>query len=125
MLLVSFVIFCYHIWGEMRYGEYLIAMVAGVSALMVSGVTYEVFPENLLSKENRIKFLLLLIFAIALIIRPRLALFPSILTYVMICLVREVLTVLKNEYARSNSNAGHNDLADSEDIDYVDSDNKS
>jgi CDP-diacylglycerol--serine O-phosphatidyltransferase len=123
MLLVSFLIFCYKVWGEIKYGEALIAMVAGVSALMVSGVTYEVFPDNLLSRENRIKFLLLLIFAIGLIVRPRIVMFPGILAYVLICLIREVVVVVKSENMKAGIE-GDGFPSNPDSRNYVNSDDK-
>jgi CDP-diacylglycerol--serine O-phosphatidyltransferase len=97
LLLISYVIFCYDLWDKIEYREFLIAMVAGVSALMVSGVTYETFPENLRTGENRIKFLLLFGFCIALIVKPRLVLFPAILAYVLLCVVREIGSVFRRD----------------------------
>ncbi len=94
MLLVSYVIFSYHLWGSIQYVEFLVSMLGGVSVLMVSGVTYETFPENLRGIENRLKFLLLFLFIIALIIKPRLVMFPAVLIYVLVCLAREVITKL-------------------------------
>ncbi len=117
MLLVSYLIFCYEVWGQIEYRQYLIAMVVGSSALMVSGVTYEIFPGNLISRENRVKFLLLLAFLIALIIKPRLVMFPAILGYVLLCLVRELIEMLTNGKRRSRNMNNHMD-----DLDYVESD---
>jgi CDP-diacylglycerol--serine O-phosphatidyltransferase len=122
LLLVSYVIFCYDIWGQIEYRQYLIAMIVGVSALMVSGVTYEIFPSNLTSRENRVKFLLLLVFLIALIVKPRLVMFPAILGYVLLCLIREFAGMLTNEKKRMRKKTDVNNHMD--DIDYVESDSK-
>lgn len=104
MLLVSYVIFSYELWGSIEYVEFLISMIGAVSLLMVSGVTYETFPENLNTAENRLKFLLLFIFIIALIVKPRLVMFPAVLAYVLVCLVREVIVVLKGEQRKARHN---------------------
>jgi CDP-diacylglycerol--serine O-phosphatidyltransferase len=97
MLLVSYVIFSYELWGGIEYVEFLISMIGVVSALMVSGVTYETFPENLSTVENKLKFLLLFVFIIAVIIKPRLVMFPAVLAYVLTCLIRELVTMFKGE----------------------------
>jgi len=122
LLLVSYVIFCYDVWGQIEYREYLITMVVGVSALMVSGVTYEIIPDNLISRENRVKFLLLLAFLIALIIKPRLVMFPAVLGYVLVCLVRDLVGMLRNDKRWTRDSADVNNQMD--DIDYGESDSK-
>jgi CDP-diacylglycerol--serine O-phosphatidyltransferase len=97
LLLASYVIFSYELWGGIEYIEFLISMIGVVSALMVSGVTYETFPENLSTVENKLKFLLLFVFIIAVIIKPRLVMFPAVLAYMLTCLIRELVTMLKGE----------------------------
>jgi CDP-diacylglycerol--serine O-phosphatidyltransferase len=97
MLLVSYVIFSYELWGRIEHIELLISMIGAVSVLMVSGVTYETFPENLSTVENKLKFLLLLVFIIALIIKPKVAMFPAVLAYVLTCLIRELVLMLRGE----------------------------
>lgn len=104
MLLVSYVIFSYKVWGDIEYGEFLISMIAVVSVLMVSGVTYETFPENLLTFENKLKFLLLFVFFIGLIIKPRLVMFPAVLVYVLGCFIRELVNMLKEEQHKRKIN---------------------
>lgn len=106
MLLVSYVIFSFDLWGSIEYGEFLISLMAGVSLLMVSTVEYETFPDNLRSSESRIKFLLLFVFLIALIIKPRLVMFPAILIYVLICLVRDLALMLKREAFGDRAESG-------------------
>ena len=97
MLLVSYVIFSYELWGGIEYVEFLISMIGAVSVLMVSGVTYETFPENLSTLENKLKFLLLFAFIIGVIIKPRLVMFPAVLAYVLTCLIRELVMMLKGD----------------------------
>ncbi|MCK4656868.1 MAG: CDP-diacylglycerol--serine O-phosphatidyltransferase [candidate division Zixibacteria bacterium] len=97
LLLVSYVIFSYELWGEIKYIELLISMIGAVSVLMVSSITYETFPENLSTVENKLKFLLLFAFIIGVIIKPRLVMFPAVLAYMLTCLVRELVTMLRGE----------------------------
>jgi CDP-diacylglycerol--serine O-phosphatidyltransferase len=108
MLLVSYVIFSYELWGQIEHVELVISMIGVVSVLMVSSVTYETFPENLGTVESRLKFLLLFVFIIGLIIKIRLVMFPAVLAYVLICLVREVLVMLRREQrgTRPDSTSG-------------------
>ncbi len=104
LLLVSYVIFSYELWGGIEYIELLISMIGVVSALMVSGITYETFPENLSTVENKVKFLLLFVFIIAVIIKPRLVMFPAVLAYMLTCLIRELVTMLKGEPGATSLN---------------------
>lgn len=97
LLLVSYVIFSFELWGGIEYGQFLISMVGVVSILMVSTVTYETFPVSLNTSENKFKFLLLFVFIIALIVEPELVLFPALSVYVLGCLGREVITMLRGE----------------------------
>lgn len=97
LLLVSYVIFSYKLWGGIEYGQFLISMVGVVSILMVSTVTYETFPVRLNTSESKLKFLLLFVFIIALIVKPEMVLFPALLIYVLGCLLREVITMLRSE----------------------------
>lgn len=92
--LVSFVIFSYYLWGEMRYDEVLISMVIGFAFLMVSQVTYDALPEHFSSKWERVKLAALILAAVAVLIDPRLMLFPVIAAFILFGLVREVYRLL-------------------------------
>jgi CDP-diacylglycerol--serine O-phosphatidyltransferase len=90
MALVSYVIFSYHLWKGLEYGQYLISMVILFSALMVSQIEYDALPDHFNTRKNRIKLLFLLIAAVLVLARPRLLLFPIFAAYIIIGLVREV-----------------------------------
>lgn len=89
LALVTYVIFCYDLWGEIRYGEYLISMVILFSALMVSQVEYDAMPDSFNTPQNRIKLLFIILVAGAALIKPRLLLFPIFALYIIIGLIRE------------------------------------
>jgi CDP-diacylglycerol--serine O-phosphatidyltransferase len=93
--LATYVIFCYHLWGRIEYGEYLISMTILFSALMVSQVEYDTIPDHFNSRQNRIKLLYLICLAVAALVRPRLLMFPVFLAYVVIGLIKEAVRIIK------------------------------
>jgi len=64
---VTFILFSYHLWGELRYDESLIAMIVLNALLMVSQIEYDAFPDRFHTRSERIK-LLLVILGIGLIV---------------------------------------------------------
>jgi len=90
MLLVGYVIFSYHIWDGLEYGQYLVSMVILVAALMVSQIEYDTMPDHFNNRRNRIKLLFIIGAAIAALIKPRLLIFPIFAVYIIIGLVREM-----------------------------------
>lgn len=87
--LVSYVIFSYHLWGELRYDEVLVSMIIGFAFLMVSQVHYDALPEHFSTKWDRVKLAALIVAAVAVLVSPRLMLFPVIAAYILFGLVRE------------------------------------
>ncbi len=85
----SYVILNMKYFQEVRYPEFLVTIVIGCSALMVSTVTYDSLPERFDRRENRWRLLFIFVFLIALLIRPRLFLFPFMASYVLFGVVRE------------------------------------
>ncbi len=82
--LVSYTLFCYEIWGTLRFPKALITMIIAFSGLMVSGIEYETLPKFSFSdKKNKIKLIYIFVFLLVLIINPRLALFPFGLLYIL------------------------------------------
>jgi len=82
--LVSYTLFCNEIWGTLRFPKALITMIIAFSGLMVSGIEYETLPKFSFSdRKNKIKLMYLFVFLVALIINPRLALFPFGMLYVL------------------------------------------
>jgi len=82
--LVSYTLFCNEIWGTLRFPKALITMIIAFSGLMVSGIEYQTLPKfSFGDKKNKIKLIYLFVFLAALIINPRLALFPFGMLYVL------------------------------------------
>lgn len=53
--LVSFIIACYHLWGGLRYDEFLVSTIVLCSFLMVSQVEYDSLPDRFQSLRERLK----------------------------------------------------------------------
>ncbi|MCX6834289.1 MAG: CDP-diacylglycerol--serine O-phosphatidyltransferase, partial [candidate division Zixibacteria bacterium] len=87
--LVSYIIFSYNLWDTLRYDEVLVSMIIAFSFLMVSQVQYDTLPEHFTTSWERTKAAALAFGAIALLIRPRLLLFPLIAAHILFGLVRE------------------------------------
>ena len=87
--LVSYIIFSYNLWDTLRYDEVLVSMIIAFSFLMVSRVQYDTLPESFATPWDRTKAAALAVGAIALLIQPRLLLFPLIATHILFGLVRE------------------------------------
>jgi CDP-diacylglycerol--serine O-phosphatidyltransferase len=117
MALVTYLIFCYHVWGKLEYGEYLVSMVILFSALMVSQIEYDTMPDRFHTRKNRIKLIFILIAALAALLKPRLLLFPIFALYIIIGLVREAYRFfyLGVGYVRRRHAGGREDLEKTED----------
>jgi CDP-diacylglycerol--serine O-phosphatidyltransferase len=89
MALVSYLIFCDYVWGQLEYSEYLVSMVILFSALMVTQIEYDSMPDRFNTRKNRIKLAFIMAAAIAALWKPRLLLFPIVAIYIIIGLIRE------------------------------------
>ncbi len=82
--LVSYILFCNEIWGDLRFPKAVITMIIAFSGLMVSGIEYETLPKFSFSdRKNKVKLIYLFVFLIVLIVNPRLALFPFGFLYIL------------------------------------------
>ncbi len=88
--LVSFIIFSYHVWGRLEYGELMISMIILFAFLMISQVRYDSFPERFDNPATRIKMAGLTVAAVVLVFKPRLLLFPFLAIYILSGIVREI-----------------------------------
>jgi CDP-diacylglycerol--serine O-phosphatidyltransferase len=93
--LAGFVIFCYAVWDKVEYGEYLITMMIVFSALMVSQIEYEAMPDRFNTRANRMKLLIIVILALAALIRPKLLVFPICLLYIFTGMIKEAVRVIR------------------------------
>lgn len=90
LTLVSFVIFCDHIWGVVQFSQWLVVMVILLAFLMVSQVEYEMIPERFNSRRNRIRLLVMISAGIAALAQPRLLLFPILSMYILFGVGKEL-----------------------------------
>jgi CDP-diacylglycerol--serine O-phosphatidyltransferase len=94
----GYTLFSYELWGELLYPEVLITLIIVFSALMVSGIEYETLPRfSLNSKKNLIKLIYILVALIAVLLKPKLAIFPLGMIYVLSGIVREVYQLVHME----------------------------
>jgi len=92
--LVAYIIFCHHLWGDVRYGQAVVSMTILFSFLMVSQVQYDAVPDRFTTPSARLKLLLLLIAGGALLFMPRLLLFPVCASYILFGISREAYRLL-------------------------------
>lgn len=92
--LVAAVIFSFHLWDELRYDELLVSMIIGFAFLMVSQVHYDPIPDQFSDRQERLMLAVLIVAAVAIVIQPRLLLFPFIALYILYGVVREVYRLL-------------------------------
>ncbi len=96
--LCGYTLFSYELWGELIYPEVLVTLIIVFSALMVSGVEYFALPRfSLNSRKNMIKLMLILGALIAVLIRPKLVIFPLGIIYVLSGIVREIYYIVHVE----------------------------
>jgi phosphatidylserine synthase len=96
--LVSYTLFCNEIWGTLRFPKALITMIITFSGLMVSGIEYETLPKLSFSdRKNKIKLMYVFVFLVALMINPRLALFPFGMLFVLSGFVKGVYELFHAE----------------------------
>lgn len=90
LTLVTYIIFSYHVWGQLEYGEWLVSMIILFAFLMVSQVEYDALPDHFHSRTARIKLVVLVIAGALTIFVPRLLLFPFLALYILQGMVREL-----------------------------------
>jgi CDP-diacylglycerol--serine O-phosphatidyltransferase len=87
--ILSFTIFCEHLYGRLRFEKVLVAMIIGYSLLMVSGIEFEARPHAFRTTRDRFKLLYILAAVAGTIIEPALAIFPATAGYVAFGLLHE------------------------------------
>ncbi len=90
LALVSFVIFCYYLWGQVHYPEVVVSMIILFAFLMVSQVEYDILPDEFNTFQQRIKLLVIIAAAVGVILKPRLVLFPFFGLYILLGMLREL-----------------------------------
>jgi CDP-diacylglycerol--serine O-phosphatidyltransferase len=98
IVLVSYILFSYELWGEIRMEKFFIILVLTTSALMVSTVEFETMPRFDFSQaKNRIKVLFILVVAIAIMFNASLMIFPFVLIYIIYGIGKLFVTIFKGE----------------------------
>jgi CDP-diacylglycerol--serine O-phosphatidyltransferase len=101
--LSGYTLFSYQLWGELLYPEVLVTMIIGFSALMVSEIEYDTLPRfSLNSKKNIIKLVCILGALVAVLIKPRLVIFPLGMIYVLFGVGREIFHLVQTEPKEKN-----------------------
>jgi CDP-diacylglycerol---serine O-phosphatidyltransferase len=84
IVIISYILFSYEIWDEIRMEKFFIIVILATAALMVSTVEFEAMPRFDFSKTtNRIKMIILLAAAIGIMINASLVIFPLGLFYIL------------------------------------------
>ncbi len=97
MTLVSYLLFCYQVWGQLEYSEYLVAMVILFAFLMVSQVEYDAMPDRFHTTRNKYILIFIVVVGVIILAKPKLLaqllLFPICALYIIIGLVREAYRI--------------------------------
>jgi len=114
--IASFVIFCDHVWGEIRLDRFLSIMILSFSAMMVSTIEYETLPRfDLTVRRNRIKIIVMIGAGLLLMIKTRLVMFPLVSAYILWGIVKLVIGLIgrniddNQKQKKSSFNANENE----------------
>ncbi|MCI0531057.1 MAG: CDP-diacylglycerol--serine O-phosphatidyltransferase [candidate division Zixibacteria bacterium] len=100
----GYTLFCFHIWGELRYPEFIISLIVGFSALMVSNIKYDTLPNaNFRSRHNNFKLIFTLLAGTAIFIKPQLAFFPIGISYILLGVARELSLLARTSQPHSQT----------------------
>lgn len=112
MIIVSFILFSYELWGDIKLEKFFIILIVATSALMVSTVEFEVMPRFDFTKvKNRVKVGILFLFAIGIMWNASLVIFPLVALYILYGVVKLLYTIFignakyGSESAIQNQNA--------------------
>ena len=96
--LCGYTLFSYELWGELAYPEVLVTLIIIFSALMVSGIEYDTLPRfSLNSKKNMLKLIYIMVVFVAVLIKPRLVIFPLGAIYILSGIIREIYRLVHME----------------------------
>ncbi|MCK4857303.1 MAG: CDP-diacylglycerol--serine O-phosphatidyltransferase, partial [candidate division Zixibacteria bacterium] len=106
LAIASYMIASIELFGEIRFPQFLITMTIGCGALMVSTITYDAFLEKLDAREKRWRMVVIFLFLVAVLLRPRLAIFPFVAAYIIFGLAREMYrnTVVSRRSGKETDN---------------------
>jgi CDP-diacylglycerol---serine O-phosphatidyltransferase len=96
IVIISYILFSYELWGEIRLEKFFIIVILATSALMVSTVEFEAMPQfDFTRKANRIKVLFLLLVAIGVMINASLVIFPLGLAYILFGIIKLLISIFR------------------------------
>jgi CDP-diacylglycerol--serine O-phosphatidyltransferase len=87
--IASYIILCMKYFKDIQYPEFFVTMVIALSGLMVSTVAYDTLPERFDTTENRLKALGIFVFLVAVLIKPRMMIFPGVALYILLGVGKE------------------------------------
>ena len=94
MVIISYILFCYEVWGEIRLEKFFIIVILATSVLMVSSIQFEAMPKfDFTRTKNRIKVLLLFGATIAIMINTSLVIFPLAMIYIMYGIIKLLISL--------------------------------
>lgn len=98
-LICSYVLFCNHFWGEVRFPGFSAVLLIVAAFLMVSTIPFEAMPKFSFRRgKQNTRLIVLLVMALGLIaVFPEWALFPVALIYVVMQLGRAAHSFLHDE----------------------------
>ncbi len=102
--LAAYILMSIEIWGEVRFGEYVITMIILFSALMVSQIEYYALPESFNTRANRLKLLYIVLLALAMMYKPKLLIFPFFAVYIIYGLIHEAVRIIRQTASTNRRN---------------------
>jgi CDP-diacylglycerol--serine O-phosphatidyltransferase len=92
--IVSYILFSYELWGEIRMERFFIILTLTSAALMVSTVEFETMPRfDFTQPKNRIKVFFIIMAAIAIMVNASLMIFPFALLYILYGVVKLLIMI--------------------------------
>ena len=107
--IVSFILFSYELWGDLKLEKFFIIFILATSALMVSTVEFEVMPRFDFTKvKNRVKVAILFLFAIGIMINASLVIFPLVALYILYGVAKLLYSIFIGNVKYGNDGAMQN-----------------
>lgn len=110
LVLVSYIILSFFLWGKLEYGELLISMIILNAFLMVSQVPYDGFPDRFDTPQHRIMLGAALVAVVTIIFKPRLLLFPFIALYILNGMIRELIRLFSRSVSKVSGRSENDQL---------------
>ena len=105
--IASYIILCMKYFQDIQYPEFFVTMVLALSGLMVSTVAYDTLPEKFDTTENRLKALGVFVFLVAVLIKPRMMIFPGVALYILLGVVKEGWRIMVGSSRRIRKDRSH------------------